>query len=105
MTSRRGTSNTNARGNSADRARRRLYLINQYGDGETAPCDFCGEPLTVDSVTVHRVVPGIEGGTYRRSNIRPACMTCNSRDGQALSVERNRARAAERVATVDNPCL
>lgn len=33
-------------------------------------------PLTID-----RIVPGCQGGTYRRTNIRPACGTCNSSTG------------------------
>lgn len=37
-------------------------------------------PLTVD-----RIIPGCQGGTYRRNNIRPACGDCNSETGGALS--------------------
>lgn len=41
-------------------------------------------------VTVDRIIPGCQGGTYKRTNIRPACALCNERTGQALSVERRR---------------
>lgn len=44
-------------------------------------CYRCGDLLTVDTVTVDRIVPGCRGGTYRRNNIRPACGSCNSETG------------------------
>lgn len=70
------------RGNAEDRRRRKLYLLNTYGDGNTAPCAFCRAPLTFDSVTVDRFpIPGHKGGRYTRDNIRPACGSCNSEDG------------------------
>ena len=105
---RRGTTNRNARGSSIDRRRRREYLVATYradvdllavwamhpivavavevGRGEPAcRCYRCGELLTVDTVTVDRIVPGCRGGTYRRTNIRPACGPCNSETGGALA--------------------
>lgn len=51
----------------------------------TCRCYRCGDPLTVDTVTVDRIIPGCKGGTYRRSNIRPACGSCNSETGGALA--------------------
>lgn len=47
-------------------------------------CYRCGELLTVDTVTVDRIIPGCQGGTYRRTNIRPACGSCNSQAGGGL---------------------
>ena len=104
---RRGTSNTNARGSSEDRRRRRAWLVETYSadrwlrrDGlgqidtvlggsrvgePSCRCYRCGRLLTVDTVTVDRIVPGVKGGTYRRTNIRPACGTCNSETGGALA--------------------
>lgn len=83
----RGTSNANVRGNSADRAARRRYLVAAYesdaGPG-TCRCYRCGELLTIATVTVDRIVPGCRGGSYRRENIRPACATCNSETGGAI---------------------
>jgi hypothetical protein len=97
---RRGTTNQNARGNAADRARRRAWLVETYradqdvqmvdpfgtptmlGIGAPAcRCYRCGTLLTVDTVTVDRIIPGCHGGTYRRNNIRPACSSCNSITG------------------------
>lgn len=80
----RGTSNSNTRGSSATRARRRLWLVAAWGDGETAPCFFCGTSLTVHTVTTDRIVPGIQEGRYVRGNIRPACLSCNSTDGNKI---------------------
>lgn len=127
---RRGTSNSNQRGGSESRRRRRAYLVETYRadidvavvvdpDGEVRVFDWsdaipihfgdladrrpacrcyrCGLLLAdltdVDwkherHVTVDRIKPGAEGGTYKQSNIRPACALCNERTGQALSIER-----------------
>lgn len=82
---RRGTSNRNARGSTYDRAARRRFLLAKFGDGETAPCYRCGVELTGSTITVDRIVPGRDGGTYRRNNIRPACGPCNSETGGALA--------------------
>lgn len=41
--------------------------------------------ITLSSVSI---VPGSEGGTYRRSNIRgPHCTTCSCRQGQRMTAE------------------
>jgi hypothetical protein len=84
MSSRRGTSNTNARGSSRDRAARRRYLVRVYESNQgpgTCRCYRCGWLLTESTVTVDRVVPGAKGGRYVRTNIRPACAGCNSETG------------------------
>lgn len=119
LLARRGTTNGNARGSVADRARRREWLVATYradrdvldlgtiatgpypadavfrtiavavGLGEPAcRCYRCGVLLTVETVTVDRIVPGCQGGTYRRTNIRPACSTCNSSTGATVRRKR-----------------
>jgi len=104
----RGTTNGNARGGSDDRRRRREWLIQtfradadvvtsgQFGLGgdllvpvlpgtegsmPACRCYRCGKLLTADTLTVDRIVPGCQGGTYARNNIRPACGRCNSSTG------------------------
>jgi 5-methylcytosine-specific restriction endonuclease McrA len=81
---RRGTSNSNARGSSSDRARRKAWLIKTYesnlGEG-TCRCYRCGILLTFLTITVDRIIPGAHGGKYTRDNIRPACARCNSETG------------------------
>ena len=88
MATHRGTSNRDDRGNTADRAARRAYLLRAFGDGTTARCyrfDVCGAVLDDSTITVDRVVPGRDGGRYTRDNIRPACGPCNSETGGALA--------------------
>lgn len=116
---RRGTSNGNSAGSAEDRRRRRAWLIETYradvdvydgiarwdrpirdrdgiltvplGEGLAAcRCFRCGKLLTIDTLTVDRIVPGCvktkkypKGGTYVRENIRPECSTCASRRGGA----------------------
>jgi len=78
------------RGNTADRLARRTWLVTTFRadrnhHGEPAcRCYRCGVLLTVDTVTVDRIVPGAHGGTYRRNNIRPACGPCNSETGASI---------------------
>jgi hypothetical protein len=98
---RRGCSNTNARGNAESRRRRRQWLIDMFGDGIVADCALalpgCTGYLTVDTVSVDRIVPGHLGGTYRRDNIQPACSHCQSHQGGKYGVKQARAR---RLTTV-----
>jgi len=90
---RRGTSNTNARGNAEQRRRRKVWLLETFGDGETVPCAFeCGRMLTLATITVDRFpIPGCDGGTYRRGNIRAACGTCNYSHGGSVRSEKSDA--------------
>ena len=109
MTARRGTSNGNSAGSAEDRRRRRKWLIETYradvdadihlrstdgklwevplGEGVPAcRCFRCGILMAEGFkglLTVDRIIPGCRGGTYRRSNIRPACSDCNSETGGA----------------------
>lgn len=63
--------------------------IDQYRlDGDTVMeccrCYRCGKLLTIETVTVDRIIPGCEGGTYRRNNIRPSCSECANKQGVEL---------------------
>lgn len=103
---RRGTTNGNARGGSDERRRRRVWLVETYranvdlvliqlpygpvavevdkgteGAEPACRCYRCGVLMTEATLTVDRIKPGCHGGTYARSNIRPACGTCNSSTG------------------------
>lgn len=70
------------------------------GSGEPAcRCYRCAALLTVDTVTADRIKPGRDGGKYRTprqddregvTNIRPACLTCNSETGGKLPHERRK---------------
>ena len=85
MTATRGTTNRNARGSSYDWAARCAWLLAIFGDGVKVPCYRCGVVFDDVTITVDRIVPGRDGGTYRRNNIRPACGPCNSETGGALA--------------------
>lgn len=80
----RGTSNSNTRGNTASRRSRRRWLLQNWGWSTWAPCFHCGKALTENELTLDRIVPGILGGGYDRGNLRPACISCNSIEGNAL---------------------
>lgn len=85
----RGTSNTNDRGSVADRRARKWFLLRKFespmfGAGWTH-CYRCLALLCYDNLTVDRILPGCQGGTYRRDNIRPCCGFCNSSTGSALA--------------------
>lgn len=82
----RGASNGNHRGGSKARKVRKAWLLATFGDGEKTTCSFqCGAVLTMDTITVDRFpVPGAQGGTYARGNIRPACAPCNSKYGATV---------------------
>src|SRR3954464_15495803 len=62
------------RGSSAARRARKHYLLALWGNGETCPCLYCSAPLTFASVEADRI---IAGDSYRRSNVIPACRSCN----------------------------
>ena len=83
---RRGTSNTNDRGSAAQRRRRKQWLLDEFGDGETCLCSTCPEVLTFDTITVDRYpLAGRDGGRYVRGNIRPQCSLCASRQGAEMT--------------------
>jgi hypothetical protein len=87
----RGTSHANERGSAEDRRRRRRWLV-EHWPSDLGPgicrCYRCGIGLTVETVTVDRIIPGCQGGTYSRSNIRPSCLSCNQITGGHLGSQR-----------------
>jgi 5-methylcytosine-specific restriction endonuclease McrA len=97
----RGTTNGNSRGSAEARRARKHFLLDAFGDGTWVPCSFCRGVLDWGTLTVDRIVPGCQGGTYARDNIRPACVTCNSLDGTAW---RERLKLA-RIASMRGPDL
>ena len=104
MSKPRGTTNGNARGSSYTRRARRAWVMTTWASDQPGfvRCYRCGvclynpddelpEPWQLFMVvegkahplTIDRIVPGCQGGTYRRNNIRPACPACNSETGGA----------------------
>jgi hypothetical protein len=100
----RGTTNRNARGGAPSRRARKLWLLSPAagfgGDGEKVGCAFdCGTMLDFDTVTADRYpLAGCDGGTYKRGNIRPACLRCNAADGGRLG---NSRKLAQVICYVD----
>lgn len=62
------------RGNAADRRRRKIRFLREYGDGEICPCVYCGIVLNYETVEADRIIPG---GSYRWDNVQPSCRACN----------------------------
>lgn len=96
---RRSRSNRNDRGSSTDRRRRREWLVTEYGDGQDVACFLQRSPhclyvLDVDNVSPDRVKLGVHGGTYRRSNILPACLPCQCHQGGQVGPAQKAARRA-----------
>lgn len=91
MSSTNGRSNANERGSSYDRRARRAWLLSAKagfgGNDEKVPCWECGAMVDKRTLVVDRIIPGEEGGTYRRDNIRPHCGPCSCRQGQRRTVE------------------
>lgn len=66
------------RGNNKDRARRKQWLLETFGDGESCACRWCGERLTFETITADRFpLCGHDGGRYTRDNVVPSCGPCN----------------------------
>jgi len=100
MTTTRGTSNTNARGSSYQRRALTQWMLNTFGDGETAQCAFDGCPtiLTAQTMTKDRYpIPGRRGGRYVHGNVRPACMTHNASHGAREAAEERATEKAKRA--------
>lgn len=79
------------RGNSTDRARRRVWLLAEFDPDlgpDKARChlfglsDRCLEYVDIDTVTVDRIEPG---GSYAHDNIRPACTPCQNKQGALIT--------------------
>ena len=75
------------RGNNRQRKARKLWLLNEFGDGTKCQCWECGAWVTYETLYVDRIVPSVDGGTYRRNNIRPHCPTCSHKQGSAIRTE------------------
>lgn len=92
--------NANQRGSTIDRRRRKRWLLSPeagHGGNHThVPCAFgCGAILTFATLWVDRFpILGHQGGSYRHENIRPACGTCQTRQGAAIANAKKRKRVS-----------
>lgn len=81
--------NGNQRGSSYTRRIRKQWLLNTFGDGIKAPCWECAVMVTFETMVVDRIVPAIDGGRYRRTNIRVHCHPCSDKQGPMIRDARN----------------
>lgn len=68
----------------------RYRQVKVRGTGQWRPSKWhsvkvCGELVTAATMVVGRIVPGHQGGKYRRDNVRPECPGCSCREGQQVS--------------------
>jgi hypothetical protein len=68
-------------GNSADRAKRRVKLLEEFGNGKSCPCVYCGLKLTHKNLEQDKIITTAKGGRYRTPNLIPACGSCNKKRG------------------------
>jgi len=84
----RGTSNSDSRGSSYQRRRRRQAVLDRDGNGEWALCVTCPTVVDLETMRLDRVLPGFLGGTYALDNVRPQCEWCSERQGGYLAAFR-----------------
>lgn len=94
------TGNGNQRGGAAQRRELKVWMLAEFGDGITVECAFgCGRRLFYSEITKDRFpVPGRKGGKYVKGNVRPACMSCNAREGAKQAALERAIEAAKREA-------
>jgi NAD-dependent SIR2 family protein deacetylase len=86
------------RGKASDRRKSKHNLLHHHGDGATAPCTWCGTPLTFETIERDRIVPG---GPYRMVNLVPACRRCNlERSDKSVAEYLPLARDPERAVAM-----
>lgn len=99
MSSTNGRCNTNERGSSYERRRRKLWLISPEsgwgGDGHDVPCWECGVLVELEDLIADRIIGGEVGGRYTRDNIAPHCPLCSGQQGQRRTVAIIAARRLE----------
>lgn len=87
-----------------DHQARLMAYLESEGTGyallATCRCYRCGCLLIDGTLTVDRIIPGCQGGTYRRDNIRPACGGCNSETGGALASKPKRPSTPRHTSTI-----
>jgi hypothetical protein len=77
--------NGGTRPNSHQRRSNKRHMLSPSagfgGNGVTVPCSYCQKDLSFEAIEADRIIPGAQGGDYKRSNLIPACRVCNSRRG------------------------
>ncbi len=68
-------------GNTKDRAKRRAALLQEFGDGKTCPCIYCGLVIGEGTLEQDKILTTGQGGRYRLPNLVPSCSSCNKQRG------------------------
>jgi SPP1 gp7 family putative phage head morphogenesis protein len=68
-------------GNTKDRAKRRQHLYDEFGDGSTCPCIYCGIKVGEGTLEQDKIYTTAEGGKYNTKNVVPSCGECNKKRG------------------------
>lgn len=68
-------------GNVYDRRKRRTALLEEFGDGKTCPCVYCGIKIGEGSLEQDKIMTTAQGGKYQTPNLLPSCSDCNKRRG------------------------
>lgn len=74
---RRNSRINDKRGNSKDRAARKIWMLATFeplSDPNKAHCVHCKSLVGYDDVQADRIEPG---GSYARHNVQPSCAPCN----------------------------
>jgi hypothetical protein len=74
--------------------------VEEYGDGEFVACFLQRSPLCLyvldkDNVSPDRQVLGVNGGSYARHNILPACLPCQCYQGGQVGPAQKAARRTQ----------
>lgn len=68
-------------GNNIDRAKRRKKLQEEFGDGTSCPCLYCGirvgDAVGEGTLEQDKIYTTAQGGRYRMQNLVPSCSGCN----------------------------
>lgn len=83
------------RGSSADRRRRKTWMLFIFGDGTKADCTHCGAGLDFTTIEQDRIIPG---GSYARYNIQPSCRPCNIERGDMTMAQYAKFKSSRQTA-------
>lgn len=61
--------------------RRQSFKRMLLGERPWVECHYCGQHLTLETVTLDHVKPLSKGGAMGIKNIVPACLACNRKRG------------------------
>lgn len=87
------------RGNNEVRARRKMKILKEWGNGKSAPCVYCGAKLNYQNLELEKLVPEIGYDTFE--NLAPACRKCNASMYSKSFTEKIRMVAKDSPTTSD----